>query len=58
MRIECCAVGPLFNENKMPWILFIPVQIISNTQGFFLRRRDEFAVQRENDVDELGFDKI
>lgn len=56
--IECCPVRPLFNENKMPRILLIPVQIISNTQGPFCRGRDEFAVERENGVDALGLDKI
>lgn len=58
VRIKCCPIGPLFNENKMPRILFIPIQIISNTQGLFLRCRDEFALERENGVNVLGFDKI
>jgi len=58
VRIKCCPIGSLFNENKMPRILFIPTQIISNTQGLFLRCRDELAVERDNGVNVLGFDKI
>lgn len=58
MCIECRTVRPFFNENKMPRILFISIQIISNTQRLSFRCRDELTVQREDDVDALGFDKI
>ncbi|MNC58452.1 hypothetical protein D3C75_1081810 [compost metagenome] len=56
--IEGRPVRPLFDKNKVSGILFVPEQIIGNTQGFLSRCRDEFAVERENGVDRFGFDKI
>jgi hypothetical protein len=58
MKVQCCTIGPGFDEDEVTRILLVCEELIAKAQWLSAGKVHKLSIERYNDTDCLGSNEI